>query len=76
MPRYEAKVYKFMCDICRTWSEPVVDTSVPPLPEGWGPRTLHGCGMTGYTRHETLCPTCVVEDGDAAPALGDTDGPK
>lgn len=32
-----------------------------PLPEGWGYRTLHGCGGDhyGYTRHDLICGDCA-----------------
>lgn len=64
MPVYEVKGWKFMCDICRTWSEIIFSTHSPELPEGWGRRTLHNCGLTDYTRKETLCPDCVQKYGD------------
>jgi hypothetical protein len=59
----EVKTWIFRCDQCRKDSAPVCDTHQPPLPEGWKPRDVHNCGMTGYTRHEQICPDCVQQEG-------------
>lgn len=69
----ELKTYRPWCDACRIKGPKTYVDSYPgkeDLPEGWGPRTLTDCGLTGYTRHEILCPTCLSlhekrEDGKA-----------
>lgn len=34
-----------------------------PIPDGWGYRTLHDCGLTGYTRHDLICGNCIKRLG-------------
>lgn len=34
-----------------------------PIPEGWKTRTLTDCGLTGYTRHDLVCPNCAKRLG-------------
>lgn len=68
----ELKTYRLYCDACRKLG-PTIHVRIgenKQIPEDWGPRTLSGCGLTGYTRHEILCPECLSlwekrEDGKA-----------
>lgn len=71
----EVRVWQARCDICGVESEPAFSQGHPGLPEGWGARTLHDCGMTGYTRRESLCPECFAKHGDPAPTSDDQDAP-
>ena len=64
----EVKAWQFTCDICQRTSGPVFAQYEPRLPGGWSTRTLHGCGMTGYTRHDSLCEECTVKHGDESVA--------
>ncbi len=32
------------------------------LPAGWGVAPVYDCGMTGYTRHDTVCPKCKAKE--------------
>lgn len=69
----ELKTYRPQCDVCRVHG-PTIHVYICPssedLPEGWGSRTQHNCGLTGYSRKEILCPVCISllekrEDGKA-----------
>lgn len=54
----EVKFWQAVCDICFGGGPIVQSTSRPDPPEGWQVRTLGGCGLTGYTRHDLICPYC------------------
>lgn len=69
----ELKTFRLRCDACRKLG-PTIHVYISPeatdVPEDWGFRTLGDCGLTGYTRHEILCPECLSlwdkrEDGKA-----------
>lgn len=57
------KVYQVQvtCDRCQ---KEVIHQRVQyvgaSLPAGWGVETVSGCGMTDYTRHDDLCPDCLM----------------
>lgn len=58
----ELKTFRPQCDACRQLG-PIIHVHICPeesdLPKGWEIRTLHDCGMTGYSRHDIYCGICV-----------------
>ena len=60
MTCFEVRTYRYQCNECR-FTQDVNATYQPPPPEGWSTRTVHDCGMTGYTRYDDLCPTCTAK---------------
>jgi hypothetical protein len=67
----ETRAWQARCAICKAKSEVVFSTRRPDSDllkdRGWGHRTLHGCGLTGYSTTDTLCPTCNAIYGDEVP---------
>lgn len=61
--RLQLTKWLIRCERCRV--EVIVegtDNIRPSLPEGWKSVPVHGCGMTGYTRWDDLCPECIKKD--------------
>jgi len=61
--RVEMKRWRIRCD---GWPacdvvEFVDEIHLPSLPDGWGIHKVRDCGMTGYTRHDELCPACLAK---------------
>ncbi len=61
--RREFSTVEWTCDRCGAVQ--VVQGYRPQAPADWQTVAVHGCGMTGYTRHDDICPRC------AAPAVGE-----
>lgn len=56
----ELKTWRLICDECKM--EWIVHSIFrPSLPNGWGTREIGGCGLTGYTMTEELCPDCYKD---------------
>ena len=63
----EIKEFELMCDIvgCNTStivkarSDEYGEDGPYHLPNGWGTEQISGCGLTGYTRTDVLCPNCM-----------------
>lgn len=58
----EAKTWMISCDRCPVVHGIVTATSRPSLPKEWSYVKVDNCGMTGYTRHDVLCPMCVERE--------------
>ena len=64
----EVVTWEVFCDYCRK-TEIVTSkesrggpvSQRHPLPRGWMYHEVRGCGMTGYTRRDELCPDCYNE---------------
>lgn len=55
--------WQVVCDVCNSNRGDAILSERQPtgLPVGWTTRTLDNCGMTGYTRHEVVCPSCTAK---------------
>jgi hypothetical protein len=59
MSMREMRAWRPMCDICHQPGPVMFDEHKPAPPDDWSRRTLQNCGLTGYTRHEIICPDCT-----------------
>ena len=55
----EVKTYRVKCDRCNKSTTITRGEYDHKLPKGWGHADVHDCGLTGYTRTDDLCPTCL-----------------
>jgi hypothetical protein len=55
----ETKIWRIKCDGCGREEGPIFSDHMPSKPKDWDYETLHDCGLTGYTRHDLLCPQCI-----------------
>lgn len=64
--RRRIRTWQISCDHCH---HSVVASHAgmgrPSVPDGWGKREEHDCGMTGFTKVLELCPECLQKWDEA-----------